>query len=348
MQRPPHDITIGDRAPNFALPVPDGKFYQFYERTRGGQVVLLFAPKIATEAGDQIKRFVERHNDFKVLNIDIFAISLDSSEENCKLDLPFLVWSDPKQAITTHYLDGAGIPIDQRDGVTAFLLDANQRVLAIQSGAGTDCADVAIEFYQALPSPPPPLVITSNAPVIMMPNLIDRAMCRDLIKMWQEGGNEEGGVTSVLGDDEVHRLHLGVKKRRDHAIMDPGLHGILQGTLGRRIAPEVEKAFQFSGFRFDRFVIGCYDAGRGDYFRPHRDNLSPESADRAFAMTLNLNTDDYTGGELVFPEYGQNKYRPESGGGVVFSCSLIHEALPTTTGRRFVLLTFLRLASKEG
>ncbi len=59
-------------------------------------------------------------------------------------------------------------------------------------------------------------------------------------------------------------------------------------------------------------------------------------------MTLNLNTEDYVGGELVFPEYGPHKYRPESGGGVIFSCSLIHEALPVTSGRRFTLLTFLR------
>lgn len=348
MQRPPHDLGIGDRAPDFALPAPDGKFYQFYERTKGGQVALLFAPNIAGEAGDQIKRFVKRHDDFKALGIDIFAISLDSSEDNGKLDLPFLVWSDSKRAITTHYLDSAGIPADRRTGITAFLLDANQRVLSIQSGAGVGCADAVFKFYQALPPPPPPQVITSNAPVIVMPNLIDRAMCRDLMKLWHEGGNEEGGVTSVLGDDEVNRLHLAVKKRRDHTIMDPDLHDILQWTIGRRLAPEVEKAFQFSGFGFDRFVVSCYDAVRGDYFRPHRDNLSPANSDRAFALTLNLNTDDYTGGELVFPEYGPNKFRPKSGGGVVFSCSLLHEALPATNGRRYALLSFLRLPSKRG
>jgi len=165
--------------------------------------------------------------------------------------------------------------------------------------------------------------------------------------LWHEGGNEEGGVASVVGEEEVNRLNSAIKKRRDHTIMDQGLHNILQMTIGRRVAPEVEKAFQFSGFVFDRFVISCYDATRGDYFRPHRDNLSPSNANRAFALTLNLNTDDYTGGELVFPEYGSNKYRPESGGGVIFSCSLIHEALPATTGRRFALLTFLRVPTKK-
>ena len=59
-------------------------------------------------------------------------------------------------------------------------------------------------------------------------------------------------------------------------------------------------------------------------------------------MTLNLNSEDYEDGELVFPEYGPERYKPASGGAVIFSCSLIHEALPVSRGRRFALLTFLR------
>jgi peroxiredoxin len=343
MQRPAHDIDIGDRAPDFSLPGPDGKFYQFYERTRGGPVVMLFCPG---HAAPEVAGFVKRHSDFAALGIDIFAITFDAPQDNAKRDLPFLAWSDPNRAITAHYLDGAGIANEKRNGVVAFLLDTNQRVLAIQCEDGdgrADAADMALAFYHRLPTPPPPQVVQSGAPVIIMPDLIDGGMCRDLMQLWETGGHEEGGVTSVVDDGEVHRVHTAIKKRRDHPIMDKTIHDALQMTLGRRIAPEVEKAFRFSGFGFDRFVVSCYDAARGDYFRPHRDNLSPENADRAFALTLNLNTDDYTGGELVFPEYGAQKYRPESGGGVIFSCSLIHEALPATTGRRFSLLTFLRL-----
>lgn len=346
MQRPAHDIAVGDRAPNFVLPAPDGRFYQFYERIRGSPVALLFYPKSASNAGKQIERFVRRHDDFAALGVDIFAISFDRPEDNAKLDMPFLVWSDPKRAITAGYLDGAGIPSNRRNGVVAFLLDANQRVLAIQSGAGAECVDAAYDFYQALPPPPPAQVLGAIAPVIVMPGLIDRQMCRDLMAMWQHGGHEEGTVTSVVGSEEIKRVYHKVKKRRDHRIMDKSVLDILQRTIGRRVAPEVEKAFQFSGFRFDRFIVTCYDSERGDYFRVHRDNNSPETADRMFALTLNLNIEDYTGGELVFPEYGPYKYRPESGGGVIFSCSLLHEALPVAAGRRFTLLTFLRSLPK--
>ena len=47
-------------------------------------------------------------------------------------------------------------------------------------------------------------------------------------------------------------------------------------------------------------------------------------------MTLNLNTGGYEGGALWFPEFGRQLYAPEAGGAVVFSCSLLHEALPVT------------------
>ena len=59
-------------------------------------------------------------------------------------------------------------------------------------------------------------------------------------------------------------------------------------------------------------------------------------------MTLNLNGDQYEGGELTFPEYGPDLYKPGDGGAVIFSCSLLHEALPVTEGTRYALLTFLR------
>ena len=54
-----------------------------------------------------------------------------------------------------------------------------------------------------------------------------------------------------------------------------------------------------------------------------------------------------TTGELVFPEYGPDRYKPDDGGAVIFSCSLIHEALAVTRGRRFALLTFLRTLPGE-
>ena len=46
---------------------------------------------------------------------------------------------------------------------------------------------------------------------------------------------------------------------------------------------------------------------------------------RRFAVSLNLNTGDYEGGCLRFPEFGPHLYVAPAGGAVVFSCSLLHE-----------------------
>ena len=86
--------------------------------------------------------------------------------------------------------------------------------------------------------------------------------------------------------------------------------------------------------------MACYPAGAG-WFRPHRDNTTKGTAHRKFAVTINLNAEDYEGGELRFPEFGDRRYRPPTGGAVVFSCSLLHEALPVTRGERYAFLPFL-------
>ena len=52
-------------------------------------------------------------------------------------------------------------------------------------------------------------------------------------------------------------------------------------------------------------------------------------------------TRDYEGGDLCFPEFGPQTYRAPTGGAVVFSCSLLHEARPVSRGRRYAFLPFL-------
>ena len=110
--------------------------------------------------------------------------------------------------------------------------------------------------------------------------------------------------------------------------------------LTRRLVLEMAKAFRFRVTDAETYRIGCYDAETGGYFRRHRDRGTPRREDRHFALSLNLNTGDYEGGQLRFPEFGQQLYQSPLGGSVVFSCSLLHEALPVTKGRRFALFTF--------
>lgn len=343
---PKHDLTVGDRAPNFVLPTANGKSLMFYDQTKGLQPVLIFTPgRAAPGACAALRAFANAAQEFADRGLILFCVSLDSVEDNAALDYPFLIWSDLEKAISRAYYGKLGLPFNAEalgDEAVAVLLDANQRVLAVHRGAGKAMASRVLAFYDVLPASETAEARASNAPVLLIPHLLDRGMCRSLIDMWHEGGHEEGTVGLVASGTEQNTVSHAAKKRLDHGIADPELNHILQRTIGRRIAPEVEKAFHFQGFRFDRFFVVCYDAARGDHFRAHRDNTSPDTADRRFAITLNLNTEEYEGGALVFPEYGNHGYRPESGGAVIFSCSLIHMALTPTKGRRFVLLSFLR------
>jgi predicted 2-oxoglutarate/Fe(II)-dependent dioxygenase YbiX len=59
-----------------------------------------------------------------------------------------------------------------------------------------------------------------------------------------------------------------------------------------------------------------------------------------FACSINLNAEEFEGGDLRFPEFGSRTYRPPTGGAVIFSCTLLHEATPVTKGTRYAFLPF--------
>jgi len=98
-------------------------------------------------------------------------------------------------------------------------------------------------------------------------------------------------------------------------------------------------AYEHRVNHIERYLVSCYDAADQGVFRPHRDNTTHGTAHRRFACSLNLNA-DFEGGDLRFAEFGSATYRPPPGGAVVFSCSLMHEALPVTRGRRYAFLPF--------
>jgi predicted 2-oxoglutarate/Fe(II)-dependent dioxygenase YbiX/peroxiredoxin len=178
------------------------------------------------------------------------------------------------------------------------------------------------------------------APVLVVPDIFEPEMCAALIRLYEEDGGEPSGFMREIGGKTVLQLDPAHKQRRDMAVGEGTMRRAIQARIRRRLAPAVERAFQFKATRIERYIVACYEAGAG-YFRPHRDNTTSGTAHRKFAVTINLNAGDYEGGDLRFPEYGQRTYRAPTGGAVVFSCSLLHEATPVTSGRRFAFLPFL-------
>ena len=111
-------------------------------------------------------------------------------------------------------------------------------------------------------------------------------------------------------------------------------------TGARRLLPEIYKVFNLKVTRREPYKIGCYPAEKGGHFRPHRDNFDPALFYRRLAMSINLN-DGFQGGGLIFPEYGNDEYRPGPGCVLVFPCALVHGVTRVTGGERFMMNSFL-------
>ena len=223
------------------------------------------------------------------------------------------------------------------------LLDEMLRVIDwVPLGDPATHVERVLARIRAIPAKPEPRHITETAPVLIIPDVLSPEMCRTLIRTWEEQGNEDSGyMERDAAGKMVGYLDYTRKRRRDHFI-PPGsqLYAELSRTIADRVVPLVRRAYHYPITRVERFCIACYDGDNGGgYFKPHRDFSGPESH-RAFAMTLNLNEGEYEGGYLKFPEFGPHLYRPATGQAVLFSGYLMHEAMPVTKGRRFVLLSF--------
>lgn len=86
------------------------------------------------------------------------------------------------------------------------------------------------------------------------------------------------------------------------------------------------------------WLIMRYDTG--DYFNVHKDE--DPHYDRTVALVAYLN-DDYTGGELEFPDFGLS-VKPSAGDVLVFPGSFAyrHRVKPVTSGTRYAVVNWFK------
>ena len=222
-----------------------------------------------------------------------------------------------------------------------FVLDPNLRVRAVFpfEDDGADRARV-FDCLRALPPVSAYLGFEAPPPILTIANVLEPELCRNLIELYERNGGEDSGfMRNVQGRTVVVNDHRH-KVRRDCVIEDRSVMEAVQGRFFRRVRPEIERVHYFRATRMERYIVSCYSEEEGGHFRPHRDNTTPGTAHRRFAVTINLN-DAFEGGELVFPEYGPRGYKPPPGAAIVFSCSLLHAVSRVTAGRRYAFLPFM-------
>ena len=115
-----------------------------------------------------------------------------------------------------------------------------------------------------------------------------------------------------MGGRSVESFDDGWKRRRDLMLTDPRLIANIRARIGRRIAPEIRKAFQMAVTRIERDLVARYDADTGGHFGPHRDDTAISVAHRRFAVSINLNA-DFDGGEIRFPSTVGGASKPPRG-----------------------------------
>ena len=182
-----------------------------------------------------------------------------------------------------------------------------------------------------------------HAPVLLVPNVLSAEECGRLIDSFETNAPfmiRPPRPGELAGDYRIPVYEHDRQDRVDRIIKDKQSLAFLDERLWGRVVPMIRKAFAFEVTRREDLHIARYVGERGGHTMGHRDNTGPTTAYRRFALSMSLN-DDYEGGELMFREYSDRGYRPPPGTALIFSSSLLHEVLETTSGVRYNLISHL-------
>ena len=333
-------LSVGEQAPWFFARALDGSSNYAFDSVAGRAVLLLLGGSMAWPAPAQALRVIDRHralfDDHRACFFGISTDPQDAEQGRIAQRLPGIRWFlDHDRTISALY----GAAHDEGDGRVRYapsflLLDHRLRIAARFAIDEAEAAVAATARLAALGCE------VQNAPVLVVPRVFEPEVCRYLVSLYDQGGGVESGFMQERDGMTVPVVDHGFKRRSDCSIEDEKLRNALRARLSNRLLPEIERAFQYQVTRVERWMVACYDSEAGGYFNAHRDNTTRGTAHRRFACTINLNAEEFEGGELRFPEYGPRSYRAPTGGAVVFSCSLLHEAMPVTKGRRYAFLPF--------
>ncbi len=327
-QKPFGPVEAGDICPSFVLAdARTGKPVDVQGDDMAGYAMLFVFTGNGTRHLDALRPLADT---LAWLGIPVFAVGPADIVAQAQ---PFRGLIDEENAVATGYAQWP------QGGLVA--VGANQH--AIYAGTDPEAALAALKTH--LNARPPVIAGPAHPPVLIVPDVLSPAECKKLIGIFTLRGLtyvEPGDGDKKQGSDYKMRVpEYGRNDRVDHYIVDRDTSSFLDRIMNRRVFPEILKAFQYRIGGREPYRIASYEGQRGGYQHGHRDNSLPHVAHRRFALSINLNTENFEGGELRFPEYGQHRYRPASGSAIVFSSSILHEPLGVTSGRRYVLLAFL-------
>jgi len=320
-------LRLGEPAPWFTAPTVSAPEFVF-DSAAGRYVLMAFLPAEVERAIPALKALASRQALFDDVRVSAFVVLPDPAQFGGLRDVRGLRWLPDA--------DGAIAGRFEAEAPHWLLLDPALRVMA---AAPLEAVEAMLSRIAALGPPGDHAGVPLHAPVLVAPRIFEPELCEALIALHASDGGRYTGVMRDAGARTIYVMDE-LKKRRDVLVRDPDLVEAIRTRFEARLYPFIRRAFGFQVTRIERFLVSCYDEHDGGVFHPHRDNTTQGTAHRVFACSINLN-DDFEGGDLRFAEFGPKTYRPPVGGGVVFGCGLMHEALRVTRGRRYAFLPFL-------
>jgi peroxiredoxin len=333
-------LAAGDIAPDCALKALGGEIVDLRgDAIAGHFMAVVFCPRFTAPVKVALDGFRARLDRFAAADARLFAVTLEPAAAALEQALPFPVLLDRSGDSFRDF------NANNRDQPTTVVLRPNHHVLALLKEAPAAQAEQALTLIEPLAAARRPVLMGPHPPVLVVPDVLSRTDCERLINVYKTRGNvfvePRHGDDNIATDYKTRIPEYGRGDRIDHWLVENDMITLVESRLRRRLFPEIHRAYQYQITRRERLRIGCYEGMRGGELHGHRDNSEAIVAYRRFAMSINLNAESFEGGELRFPEFGDQRYRPETGAAIVFSSSMLHEALHVTTGTRYVLLAFL-------
>ena len=332
----------GAPIPSFDVKDEIGRPLRFSDDYLCGKSMLLVLLNTASDTRIQqlLSAFGRMADALHDRDIAVVAFSANASAETnlAHKQAAGFPWPIPSDATGQHF---AALGLHKGTGISDRIVCVTPRRTVHswydEIEAPTELLENLMNLQPAAPAGDMPM----HPPVLIIPDVLSGEECARLIE------SVESGVPLTVrpprsgefpGDYQIPVYDHNRQDRVDHIIKDAQTQQFLDERIFSRIVPVVRKAFAFDITRREDLHVARYAGARAGNTVGHRDNVTPPTAHRKFALSLNLN-DDYEGGDVVFSEYSRTGYKGKAGSALIFSSSLLHEVRETTRGVRYTLIS---------
>ena len=323
-------LNPGDFIPYFRLHDQDGQLREVHT-CAGSWTLLICLPQ---ENRAMLSRLTILKSAWEHLHrrgLQVVAIAANPSailkQFHQQYQLPFALWSDPENTVSR--LLGSYDTNRQAIEPCCYTLTPNLRIQKQYPFRNSAAVIGQILADVPHPAPLPGQIITMHAPVLTVPDVLTLEQCQCLAQQWQSPNNSHSPQTIAPES---------AKSNTDIVLQEPMMAEV-DYILGGTLFPEIEKVFGLKVTHREEYKISRYDTSERRAYKQQRANFERQLAHRRMALFLNLN-DDYDGGGLNFPEYGNFVYKPIAGDAIIFPCSLMHQRLPVTLGHQLTMNSF--------